>query len=204
MAAESATAENYERVLSMKVMTILGSPKKNGNTAKVLGLFESLVAKGHEVDRIDIADSDVKGCIGCYACQQMPDEPGCVQKDDALPIFERLMSSDAVVYASPLYCWSFSSQMKAFFDRHFCFVTGYGTPDYKSLLEGKRSALLVTCGGPVEDNADLIQTIFDRMNDFCKCSVIGKYVVPFCTTPDSIRPEANRIAERMAADVGVS
>ena len=88
----------------MKVMTILGSPKKNGNTAKVLGLFESMIANDHEVDRINIADSDVKGCIGCYACQQTPNEPACVQKDDAVSIFERMMNSDAVVYASPLYC----------------------------------------------------------------------------------------------------
>ena len=188
----------------MKVMTVLGSPKRNGNTAKVLDLFESMIAGDHEVDRVNIADSDVKGCIGCYACQQRPDEPGCVQKDDAVSIFERMMSSDVVVYASPLYCWSFSSQLKAFFDRHFCMVTGYDTPDYKSLLEGKRSALLVTCGGPLEDNADVIQTIFDRMNGFCKCSVIGKYIVPFCTTPDSLGPEATKTAERMAADVGAS
>ena len=188
----------------MKVMTILGSPKRNGNTAKVLGQFESLIANGHEVERIDIVDFNVKGCVGCYACQQTPDEPGCVQKDDAVSIFERMISSDVVIYASPLYCWSFSSQMKAFFDRHLCLVTGYGTPDYKSLLQGKRSALLVTCGGSVENNADLIQAIFERMNNYCQADVIGKYVVPFCTTPDAIGPEAAKIAERMAADVGVS
>ncbi len=188
----------------MKVMTILGSPKRNGNTAKVLGLFESLISNGHEVERINIAEFNVKGCIGCYACQQNTDEPGCVQKDDTVSIFERMMSSDAVVYASPLYCWSFSSQLKAFLDRHFCLVTGYNTADYKSLLEGKRSALLVTCGGPVEDNADLIQTIFERINDYGKCSVIGKYVVPFCTSPEAIGPEATKIAEKMAADVVAS
>jgi multimeric flavodoxin WrbA len=106
----------------MKVMTVLGSPRRNGNTAKVLGLFESLIVDDHEMDRISIADSDVKGCTGCYACQEKPDEPGCVQKDDAVSIFERMMNSDVVVYASPLYCWSFSSQLKAFFDRHFCMV----------------------------------------------------------------------------------
>ena len=59
----------------MKVMTILGSPRRNGNTAKVLGQFESMISNGHEVERIDIVDSNVKGCVGCYACQQKPDEP---------------------------------------------------------------------------------------------------------------------------------
>jgi len=185
----------------MKVTTILGSPKKDGNTAKVLGLFEELISQDHEVARIDIATSNIKGCLGCHACQQAPDEPGCVQKDDVLPIFEQMMGSDAVVYASPLYCWSFTSQMKAFIDRHFCLVTGYGTSDYKSLLEGKHTALLVTCGGPVENNADLIQAIFDRINNFGQCNVIGNYVVPFCSTPDSIGDEALEIVKKMAGDI---
>jgi len=185
----------------MKVTTILGSPKKDGNTAKVLGLFEELITQDHEVDRINIATSNVKGCLGCHACQTVPDEPGCVQKDDVLPIFERLMTSDAVIYATPLYCWSFPSQMKAFLDRHFCLATGYGTSECKSLLEGKRTALLVTCGGPVENNADLIQAIFDRMSNYLQGNVIGKYVVPFCTTPDAIGPEAMEIAKKMARDI---
>jgi len=185
----------------MKVTTILGSPKKDGNTAKVLGLFEELISQDHEVERINIATANIKGCLGCHACQKVPDEPGCVQKDDVLPIFEQMMGSDAVVYASPLYCWSFTSQMKAFIDRHFCLVTGYGTSDYKSLLEGKHTALLVTCGGPVENNADLIQAIFDRINNFGQCNVIGKYVVPFCTTPDSIGDEAMEIVKKMTGDI---
>ncbi len=69
-------------VFSMKVTTILGSPKKDGNTAKVLGLFEEIISQDHEVARIDIATSNIKGCLGCHACQKVPDDPGCVQKDD--------------------------------------------------------------------------------------------------------------------------
>jgi len=185
----------------MKVMTVLGSPKKNGNTAKVLGLFEELIGQDHEVERVNVAACDIKGCLGCCSCQKVPDEPGCVQKDDAVSIFERMIGSDAVIYAAPLYCWGFPSQMKALIDRSFCLATGYGTADYKSLLEGKNTALLVTCGGPIENNADLIQTMFDRINDYGQCNVIGKYVVPFCTTPDSIGAEAMKIAKKMAEDI---
>ena len=185
----------------MKVATILGSPKKKGNTAKVLGLFEELIAKEHEVDRINMADYEVKGCLGCGTCQKTSDEPGCVQKDDAMAVFERMRASDAVVYSSPLYCWGFSSQIKALIDRHFCLVTGYGTPDHHSLIENKPTALLVTCGGPIEDNADLIQGIFDRVNNFSKCNVAGKYVVPLCTTPDALGEEAMEIAKKMERDI---
>jgi len=185
----------------MKVMTILGSPRKKGNTAAVLGMFEEIIAKNHEVDRINITDVDVKGCKGCYACQKTSEEPGCVQKDDAVSIFERMMDADAVIYATPLYCWSFSAQIKALLDRHLCLVTGYLTPDHKSLVDSKKVALLVTCMGPVEKNADLIPGIFDRMFAFLKGDIAGKYIVPLCTTPDELGDQAREIAEKMAGDI---
>ncbi len=185
----------------MKIVTILGSPRKKGNTAKVLSCFEEMVGKDHEVDRINIMSVDVNGCLGCGKCQQVTDKPGCVQKDDAVSIFERMMNADVAIYASPLYCWGFSSQIKALIDRHFCLVTGYGTDNHISLLDGKRSALLVTCSGPVENNADLVQELFDRVNDYGKCSVIGKYIVPLCTIPDEIGDKAVETANRMVKDI---
>ena len=186
----------------MKITTILGSPKKKGNTAKVLGLFEEELANlGHDVERVNIASYDVKGCLGCGVCQKKADEPGCVQKDDAVAIFEKMISADAVVYTSPLYCWGFSSQMKALIDRHFCLITGTGGPEYKSLIDGKRTALLVTCAGPIENNADLIQGVFDRLNNYGNCNVVDKLVIPFCTTPDEIGGEAVEAAKKMAANI---
>ncbi len=185
----------------MRISTILGSPRRNGNTAKVLGHFESLVAGKHEVDRIDIISHRVNGCLGCGKCRESYDEPGCVQKDDAVPIFRRMMHADAIVYASPLYCWDFSAQMKALIDRHFCLVKGYGAPDYKSFLGGKRVALLVTCDGPIEENADLIQVVFDRVSDYCRCRTLGKYIVPDCTEPGAVDVAGAAVARRMASEI---
>jgi multimeric flavodoxin WrbA len=185
----------------MKVMTILGSPKKRGNTAAVLGMFEEIIAEDHEVDRVNISDCNVNGCLGCYACQKKPDEPGCIQKDDAGAILERIMDADVVLYATPLYDWSFSAQIKALLDRHLCLVTGYGTPDHNSLVAGKKVALLVTCAGPVDNNADLIQGIFDRMFSFLQGDIFGKYIVPYCTTPKEMGDQAAEIAKKMAEDM---
>jgi len=185
----------------MKVTTILGSPRKKGNTAKVLGAFEDLISPRYEVDRIDIADFEVKGCLGCAACKKVADEPGCVQNDDAVALFERMMEADVLIYATPLYSWGFSAQLKALIDRHFCLVKDFGTPQYQSLIADKRTALLVTCAGPVENNADLIQEIFTRMNDYLQSSVVGKYIVPFCTTPDAIGEKAMETAKKMAGDI---
>ena len=113
-----------------------------------------------------------------------------------------MIQSDIIVYATPLYSWSFPSQMKAFIDRHVCLITGYG-PNRKSLLAGKSVALLVTCAGPQENNADIIQEIFDRFGDFLKCNVIGKYIVPSCRTPDSIGVKGENAAKDLAYDIGI-
>ena len=185
----------------MKVATILGSPRKKGNTATVLGWFEEIMGKEHEIDRIDLLSNEVRGCLGCDTCQKVIDEPGCVQKDDAVSLFLRMMAADAVIYASPLYCWGFSSQMKALIDRHYCLVTGYGTPEYRSLVSDKRVSLLVTCAGPAENNADLIQELFVRLSNFCNCGIVGKYVVPLCSSPDSLGPGGKEVAEKMAQDI---
>ncbi len=185
----------------MKILTILGSPKKNGNTAGVLGMFEGLVADGHEIDRLNIADVDVAGCVGCYACQQHPDEPFCAQKDDVQGIFDRILAADAVVYAAPLYMWGFPAGMHALLERHLGLVTGYMGPNYKSLIEGKRVALLVTSGGPVENNTELIQAVFDRLADWGQVEVVGKYMVPDCTTPDALPEAAEIAAKTMAKDI---
>ncbi|MCG6879203.1 MAG: flavodoxin family protein, partial [Deltaproteobacteria bacterium] len=107
----------------MKIVTILGSPKKKGNTGTVLSLLEDKVKKEHEIERIHITQYNVGGCLGCYKCREKKDEPGCVQKDDALTIFEKMIQADAIVYASPLYCWSFTAQMKPLIDRHVCLVS---------------------------------------------------------------------------------
>jgi multimeric flavodoxin WrbA len=184
--------------MKMKIIAILGSPRKKGNTAAVLSMFENIAGKNHEVEHINITQFKVGGCIGCYKCKEKKDEPGCVQEDDALTIFEKLIKADAIVYASPLYCWSFTSQLKPLIDRHFCLVSGDGTPDQDSLISGKPAALLVTCGGPIESNCDAIQHIFKGFSDYLKLKAKGNFILPFCTTPDAIGENGADLAAKLA------
>ena len=182
----------------MKIITILGSPRTKGNTAKVLSMFEENVGKDHEIERINITRYKVGGCVGCYKCKEIKDEPGCAQKDDALPIFEKMIRADAIVYASPLYCWSFTSQMKPLIDRHFCLVSDAGTSDHDSLISGKPAALLMTCAGPVQGNCDAIQRIFASFIDYLRLTPKGNFILPFCSTPDAIGDEGYDLAANLA------
>jgi multimeric flavodoxin WrbA len=185
----------------MKITTILGSARKRGNTAAVLSMFEAKVAGDHAVERINLADFSIEGCLGCDACQKRPGRPGCSLKDDAEGIFEKILSTDLVIYASPVYVWDFSSQMKTFVDRHYCMVKWTDGPVPETLMRGKRAALLATCGSDAAGNADLIQTIFDREMKYLGCEVLGKYVVDLCTAPAELGMSAVEAAERMAKDV---
>lgn len=185
----------------MHILTIMGSPRKKGNTAGVLDMVEQELSIRHQVQRLAITSVNINGCLGCETCQKVTDRTGCVQKDDAAFVFEKIMAADAVIYSSPLYCWDFPAQMKALIDRHFCLVTGAGSVSHRSLIAAKPTALLVTCGGPVEGNADVIQTVFERMCNYCRARAINKTIIPFCTTPEALGEGARAAARKLAGDL---
>ena len=70
-----------------------------------------------------------------------------------------------------------------------------------ALLRGKRVALLVTCGDEAEGSADLIQGIFDREMRYLGCEIVGKYIVPGCTTPDTLGRKGVDTAAEMVRDI---
>jgi NAD(P)H-dependent FMN reductase len=185
----------------MKILTILGSPRLKGNTASVLSNFERRINARFAVERVDLAQRRVNGCFGCNACQATGRPGACTQQDEGPAILEQIVAADAVIYATPLYAWSFSAQMKALIDRHYCFVTRYGTRQFVSRLQGKPMALLVTCGGPVAGNADLIRELFARLGAYGQSRIFGTYVLPHCTDPEALGDQAATLARRMARDL---
>ena len=185
----------------MKVLTILGSPRLKGNTAKVLTAFEALVGMHYAVTRIDLARRNLNGCLGCNACQAGEEPGSCVQPDDGPEVLDQIVAADAVIYATPLYAWGFSAQMKALIDRHYCFVSGYGTERFASRLQGKPIALLVTCGGPIAGNADLVREMFARLGAYGQSRIFGTYVLPHCGEPDELGARAAELARQMGKDL---
>ena len=185
----------------MRILTLAGSPRKKGNTNTLLSAFEALAAQRHSVERIHIPDYSIHGCLGCDACQNNLEIPGCVQKDDARGIFEQMLAADAIVYASPVYVWDFTAQMKTLMDRQYALVKWNAENQKISLLAGKHTLLLVTCGGPLETNADLVQQIFDRQMDYAGCCVVGHYAAGQCTTPRELGDRTQQIARQMLEDL---
>ena len=104
-----------------KVLIISGSPKKNGNTAKLVEWFsEGAAANGAATTVVRAADlaAKIAGCRSCRACQKQK-AYGCVFKDDVAGVLLRMNESDVIVMATPLYFFGMSGQMKAIVDRMF-------------------------------------------------------------------------------------
>lgn len=171
----------------MKITTLLGSAKKKGNTATVLKwVEEELKAQGHDVERIYLHNKSINGCMGCAKCRENPDKINCVQKDDAENILEQMIDADIVLFASPVYFWGFSAQIKGLIDRSYSLVANYKQPNHTSLLQGKRLGLLATGEVTYENNAEALFTAFDRIADYFLAQKSGELYVGECSTPDKM------------------
>jgi len=171
----------------MKIVALQGSPRKKGNTAKVLSwVEEELVAMGHDVESIFLNTKNLKGCLACGKCKEKPDSVGCIQKDDIPEILEKMTSAELVIFASPLYFWGLSAQLKTVIDRTYSLYVDYHQPGHASLVDGQRQALLVTGAGPFENNAEAAFTAFGRMQKPHKTVNAGELFIGSCSTPDKL------------------
>ena len=153
----------------MKVCILMGSPRKEGNTAALLTPFgEELQSAGAETEVHWLYDLDIRPCMACRACQKDWTVFGCAQKDDVQMLFDRILASDLIVLATPIYSWYCTPPMKALLDR---LVYGmnkfYGEEKGPSLWAGKPLALLTTCGYRPEKGVDLFE---EGLRRYCKHS----------------------------------
>ena len=127
----------------MTVVGIEGSPRKNGNTGKLLeAVLEGARTAGAESRTIKLWERDVRPCTGYATCRATGQ---CVLDDDMDEVVEAVQDATAVVLASPVYMWQVTATMKAFVDR-LCRLL---TPEYASRLQGpKKLGFVYTQGNP--------------------------------------------------------
>ena len=103
----------------MKYTVLMGSPRKNGNTAALLRAFmEENRDMGIEQDMIWLYDRTILPCLSCKQCQSTPwGTFGCPQEDDMQAIFDSVQTSEVLILASPIYSWYCTPPMKAVMDR---------------------------------------------------------------------------------------
>ena len=122
--------------MSKTILVLSGSPRKNGNTDKLVAAFkEGAESAGKTVALFRVADMKIGACRACEYCHK--NNGDCIQKDDMAQIIEVVKKADAIVWASPVYYYSVSAQLKLAIDRFYALV--------KEEKPIKRAALLLTC-----------------------------------------------------------
>ena len=99
----------------MKVLGILGSPRRGGNSEILLKAFlEGAAGAGAEVEEINLRDFKISPCLEIYHCFK---DGTCPIKDDMREIYDKLLEADVVALASPVFFYGVTAQAKAMIDR---------------------------------------------------------------------------------------
>jgi len=128
----------------MRILAINGSPRKDGNTAKLL----KEITKDHvdvDLDYFDLNDLKIKDCQSCYYCKK---NDACAIKDDMQLLYKKLREADALVLGAPVYFGVESANTRAFIDRLYALLAfGDGPGKYVPRLKGGKLAIsFVSCG----------------------------------------------------------
>lgn len=122
-----------------KVMIVLGSPRKRGNSATLARqVSDGARAAGARVETVFLHGLKISPCSACEGCRKK-NAAGCVVKDDMQTLYPKMVAADAVVIASPVYWFTVSAQTKLFMDRWYAFG---GDRNYAALA-GKKFAVVL-------------------------------------------------------------
>ncbi|MFZ5570569.1 MAG: flavodoxin family protein [Thermodesulfobacteriota bacterium] len=99
----------------MNILSIYGSPRRNGNTSTLLAeAVRGARQKGARVDEIVLRDLKMSPCLEIYGCMKTG---RCVMQDDFQQIYDRLLACDGLMLASPIFFYSVSAHTKILMDR---------------------------------------------------------------------------------------
>jgi multimeric flavodoxin WrbA len=165
--------------MSKNILVLTGSPRKSGNSDKLADAFiAGAQQKGHTTVKFTTADKHIKGCIDCQTC--FSKGSACSVPDDFAKLAPLLEQADMVVFATPLYWFTFPVQLKAAIDKFYSFVIG------KKPLKVKECALLV-CGGGTDLNVyDGLVRSDKLIANFLSWTDSGVIIVPGLHDKDEI------------------
>lgn len=162
----------------MNIILLQGSPNKKGSTNILSEAFlQGAREAGHQVQRFDLTDFEIHPCTGCVSCGY---EGPCVQKDDNQKIREAILNADMIVFATPLYYYGMSAQLKTVIDR-FC--------AYNSSITRKhmKSALLAVAWNSDHWTFDALESHYKTLVRYLDFDDQGMVLGKGCGTPSMTR-----------------
>ena len=186
---EVLSENNNTEKKSMKILIITGSPRKNGNSNFLVDNFiKGATEKGHKIFRFDSAFKKVHPCIACNKCGMNGD---CVFNDDFNYVKENLVDSDMVVFATPMYYFGISAQLKAVIDRFYAINGKIHIP--------KKTALIVTYADTALKEVEPIKSYYEILINYLGWRSVGEIVASGVWTQGSVK---NTKYPKMAYELG--
>ena len=154
--------------MNKNIIILKGSPREGGNSNILADQARAGgEAGGASVESFFLHSMDIRPCDGCDSCV----ETGmCVIKDDMQKLYPKLLAADAIVLASPIYWFTYSSQLKLCIDRW------YAIWNFKhDLFKSKPVGVILTYGDSDLYNSGGINAIhtFETMFRFLKADLVG-------------------------------
>ena len=116
-----------------KCVIISASPRAGGNSEVLAEQFyQGAIEAGNKVEIIRLRDYSLHYCLGCYACAKLGK---CFQNDGLNEIAEKMLAADVLVFATPVYFYSMTGQLKVLFDRLVPFYTQFRSDIYMIITQ---------------------------------------------------------------------
>lgn len=142
--------------MSKKVVVLSTSLRTNSNSELLAKSFvDGAKDSGNEVKYISLKNKDIRFCIGCLACQKTGH---CVIKDDVADIMNNVLEAEVVVWATPIYYYEMSGQMKTLIDRL--------NPMYSKDYKFRDVYLLATAA---EEGDEVFEKVITGLNGWIDC-----------------------------------
>lgn len=158
----------------MKIVVLQGSPNKKGSTFILADCFrQGAQDAGHTVEFLDVAHTKIHPCTGCIHCGY---EGPCVQKDDVESIRKKILGADMLVFATPLYYYGMSAQLKILIDRFCAFNSSIQR-------KGMKSALLTVAWNSDSWTFEALEAHYKTLVRYLNLTDMGTVLGYGCGTP---------------------
>ncbi len=162
----------------MKIIILEGSPNRKGSSNLLADCFKQGAEEaGHTVEIIDAAHADIHPCTGCIHCGY---EGPCVQKDEIDRIRPKILEADMLVFATPLYYYGMSAQLKVLIDRFCAFNSSVQRRHMKS-------ALLAAAWNSDDWTFEALESHYKTLVRYLNLTDMGMVLGAGCGTPSMTR-----------------
>lgn len=152
-----------------RICMLFGSPRKGGNSETMAEALVSEFNGDVEIDRFHLCDMTIDGCLDCRKCWS-GGRP-CIIDDEMHKIYESLAEADAVIFATPLYWYTWSAQIKPVIDRFVPFVSD----EALSELKGKKAILVASAGDTHDSCFDGLLFAFRESCNLLEMEITGEF-----------------------------